>query len=95
MLHHREGIELGVKVFGGTIQNGKNRKILTEKILTGHLIEDVGRVVTVEDWTRSLLPDSNDSFYKFLKKKRERFAINFIIKSASIECATGLSMSNM
>lgn len=72
LLHHREGIELGVKIFSETILNGEGRAISTKKVLTEHLIEDVGRVVSVEDWARSLLPDSNSSFYKLLAKKREQ-----------------------
>lgn len=36
------------------------------------MIEDLGRVVSVEDWGRDLLPDTDDSFYKFLAKKREQ-----------------------
>ena len=78
LLHHAEGIELGVKIFGETILNGEGHKISTRRILTEHLIEDVGRIVSVEDWAQSLLPDSNNSFYKFLAnykflaKKREQ-----------------------
>lgn len=70
LLHHAEGIELGVRVFGETISSGENRAISTRRVLTEHLIEDVGCVVTVEDWAQSLLPDLNDSFYKSLAKKR-------------------------
>ncbi len=72
LLHHAEGIELGVKIFGERTMNSENRSISTEKILTEHLIEDVGRIATVEDWARSLLPGSNDSFYKSLAKRREQ-----------------------
>lgn len=70
LLHHREGVELGARVFGETLMNSKNREIKIRGLLTDHLIEDVGRVVSVEDWARDLLPDPNDSFYKFLAKKR-------------------------
>lgn len=70
LLHHREGIELGARIFGETLLNSENKTIETRQILTGHLIEDVGRVVSVEDWARDLLPNKNDSFYKFLEKKR-------------------------
>lgn len=73
LLHHFEGIELGVKIFGETIRcSGERQNISTRKILTEHLIEDVGRIVSVEDWARSLLPDANNSFYKLLAKKREQ-----------------------
>lgn len=70
LLHHREGIELGVQIFGETLTNSENKTIETRRLLTDHLIEDVGRVMTIEDWTRDLLPDSSSSFYKFPAKKR-------------------------
>jgi hypothetical protein len=70
LLHHREGIELGAQVFGETFLNSENKTIETRRILTEHLIEDVGGIVSVEDWARDLLPNKNDSFYKFLAKKR-------------------------
>ncbi len=70
LLHHKEGIELGVRIFGANLINGENRAIQTRQLLTEHLIEDLGSVVSVEDWARDLLPDESDSFYKFLTKKR-------------------------
>jgi hypothetical protein len=70
LLHHLEGIELGVRIFGEKLVNSENKAIETRRILTEHLTEDVGRVVSVEDWARDLLPNENDSFYKFLAKKR-------------------------
>jgi len=72
LLHHAEGIELGVRIFGETVTNSENKTIETRRLLTDHLIEDVGRSVKVDDWARDLLPDRGDSFYKFLAKKRER-----------------------
>lgn len=70
LLHHREGIELGVRICGASVVNSENKAIETRRILTEHLIEDVGRIVSVEDWARDLLPNKNDSFCKFLEKKR-------------------------
>ena len=70
LLHHREGIELGARIFGANLTTSENKIIETRRILTEHLIEDVGRIVSVEDWARDLLPNENDSFYKFLAKKR-------------------------
>jgi hypothetical protein len=72
LLHHAEGIELGVRIFGATVVNVENRSIPTRQILAEHLIEDLGKVASVEDWAQSLLPDSTDSFYKSLAKKREQ-----------------------
>ncbi|MDQ3042652.1 MAG: hypothetical protein M3R11_09810 [Acidobacteriota bacterium] len=70
LLHHREGIELGALIFGETLINSENKTIETRRLLTDHLIEDVGRIVSVEDWARDMLPNKNDPFYKFLTKKR-------------------------
>jgi len=70
LLHHREGIELGVRILGESLTTSENKTIETRRILNEHLIEDVGRSVSVEDWARDLLPNENDSFYKFLAKKR-------------------------
>jgi len=71
-LHHVEGIELGVKLFGQSVANSDEKPIETRQLLTEHLIEDVGTLVTVEDWARDLLPNENDSFYKYLAKKRDQ-----------------------
>lgn len=71
-LHHAEGIELGVKIFGQNLVNSEGKSIATRQLLTEHLIEDVGRLVTVEDWSRDLLPKTNDPFYHFLEKKRSQ-----------------------
>ncbi len=70
LLHHSEGIEIGARILGGNVVNSENKAIETRRILTEHLIEDVGRIVSVEDWARDLLPNKNDPFYKFLEKKR-------------------------
>lgn len=72
LLHHAEGIELGARIFGANVVNGESRRVPPRQILAEHLVEDLGRVVTVEDWARSLLPDSSDSFYKSLARKREQ-----------------------
>lgn len=71
-LHHAEGIELGIKIFGQNLVNSEGKSIATRQLLTEHLIEDVGKVVTVEDWARDLLPKTNDPFYQFLAKKRNQ-----------------------
>lgn len=70
LLHHIEGIELAVRIFGQTVTNSENQIIPTKKLLTDHLIEDVGSIVTTDDWARDLMPKQDDSFYKFLAKKR-------------------------
>lgn len=70
LLHHAEGIELGVRIYGEVLTNSENKQIKTKRLLIDHLIEDVGSIVRVEDWARDLLPNRGDSFYKFLEKKR-------------------------
>lgn len=72
LLHHVEGIELAFGVFGETITNSENKIISIKKQLTDHLIEDVGRIVTIEDWAKDLMPKQDDSLYRFLAKKREQ-----------------------
>ena len=78
LLHHREGIELGVRIYGELLTNSENRQIETRRLLTDHLIEDLGSVARVEDWARELLPDASSSLYKFLQKKREQIERNEI-----------------
>ncbi|MGC2236047.1 MAG: hypothetical protein WA584_07790 [Pyrinomonadaceae bacterium] len=72
LLHHTEGIELGVRIFGEKFTNSEDKSIETRRLLTEHLIEDVGKVMKVEDWARGFLPDRQDTFYKFLDKKRSQ-----------------------
>ncbi len=91
LLHHREGIELGARIFGETLLNSKNKTIETRRILTEHLIEDVGRIVSVEDWARDLLRDENDSFYKFLAKKRASIESDCISGENELLAAFNLS----
>lgn len=71
LLHHKEGIELGASIYGENLINSENREISTRRLLTDHLIEDVGCVVTVDDWAKALFPKQTDSFYKFLARRRE------------------------
>lgn len=52
LLYHAEGIEFGVRIFGETLKKSENQEIQVRQLLTDHLIEDVGRVVSVEDWAR-------------------------------------------
>lgn len=72
LLHHVEGIELAVKICGQKLANRDHKTIETRQILTEHLIEDLGKVVTVEDWAQALLPDGKVKFNQFLAGKREQ-----------------------
>lgn len=90
-LHHAEGVELGVKMLGQNFVNSEKKTIQTRQLLTEHLIEDIGRIVTVEDWSRDLLPKTPDSFYQFLAKKREQIENNAIKGESELFDAFNLS----
>lgn len=53
-LHHVEGIELGVKIFGQNLVRSEVKAVEIRQLLTEHLIENVGSVVSVEDWAQDL-----------------------------------------
>lgn len=72
LLHHAEGIDLAVRLFGELITNSEGQTISIRQILTDHLIEDFGSIVTIEDWARDLMPKKDTSFYRFLAKKHEQ-----------------------
>lgn len=72
LLHHAEGIELAVRLFGEELTNSDGQTISTRQILTDHLIEDVGCKVSIEDWANGLMPKEDSKFYQFLVKKREQ-----------------------
>jgi len=55
LLHHAEGIELAVRLFAEQKKNSEKQIVSTRRILTDHLIEDVGRIVSIEDWARDLM----------------------------------------
>lgn len=78
LLHHSEGIELAVRLFGEQITNSVGETVSTRQILTDHLIEDVGNIVFIEDWARDLLPKKDTPFYQFLAKKREQIEKDII-----------------
>ena len=91
LLHHKEGIEFGVRIFGETVTNSENKIIETRRLLTDHLIEDVGRIVNIEDWARDLLPDASSSFHKFLAKKREQILADQVSGESDLLEAFNLS----
>ena len=70
LLHHAEGIDLADRLFGEQITNSEKQIVSTRRILTDHLIEDVGSIVSIEDWARDLMPQNDAPFYQFLAKKR-------------------------
>lgn len=70
LLHHVEGIDLAVRLFGEELTNSDGQTNSTRQILTDHLIEDLGSIVTIEDWANGLMPKKDRAFYQFLAKKR-------------------------
>lgn len=91
LLHHAEGIELAVRLFGEQITNSKGRTIPIRQILTNHLIEDVGSVVTIEDWANGLMPKKDTPFYQFLAKKRAQIEADEIRGETELLNAFNLS----
>lgn len=91
LLHHAEGIEIAVKIFGESLTNSENKTIETKLFLSEHLIEDVGKIVSVKDWAKGLMPSSNNAFYKFLAKKRLQIENDSVRGEAELLRAFGLS----
>ena len=54
ILHNSFGIYLAEKVFGATITVSTGKKVPVRVIAEQHVIEDLGRIPTVEDWMRSI-----------------------------------------
>jgi hypothetical protein len=78
LLHHTEGIEIATRIFGETIVNSDGEIVATNRLLSKHLIEDVGKIVSVEDWAKDLFPTTNDLIYQFLAKKRNQIECDSI-----------------
>ncbi len=66
LLHHAEGIDLSIRFLGEQITNSKGQIFSTRQILTDHLIEDVGSIVTIKDWANGLMPKKDAALYQFL-----------------------------
>jgi hypothetical protein len=56
--HHAEGIFLMEQLLGATLTNSAGRVIPTRFIGEQHVKEDLGRIPTVEDWLKSLAPET-------------------------------------
>lgn len=54
MRHHAEGIFLCERIFGTTIDNGEGRRVPTRLIAEQHVIEDLGKIPTIQDWLGEL-----------------------------------------
>lgn len=54
LLHNSFGIYLAEKVFGHNITNSEGKEISVREVAEHHVIEDLGKIPTVEDWLRNL-----------------------------------------
>jgi len=56
--HHAEGIFECERIFGITITNSCGRAIPTRVLGEQHVMEDLGKIPTVQDWLSNLQPES-------------------------------------
>ena len=56
--HHATGVVEAEERFGLEITLSSGRKIPTRWIAEQHLIEDFGRIPTVQDWLRRIVPEA-------------------------------------
>jgi hypothetical protein len=56
--HHTEGIFMLENLFGTTITNSADRVIPVRLIGEQHVLEDLGRIPTVQDWLGRIQPES-------------------------------------
>lgn len=95
LLHHTEGIDLAVCLFGEILTNNDGQTILSRQILTDHLIEDVGNIVSVEDWAKDLMPKKAGRIYQFLAKKRAQIEADEMKGEAELFDAFQLSAEDI
>jgi hypothetical protein len=56
--HHSEGIFMLENLFGTTFTNSADRVIPVRFIGEQHVLEDLGRIPTVQDWLGRIQPES-------------------------------------
>ena len=56
--HHSEGIFMLEALFGPTLTNSAGRVILVRLIGEQHVLEDLGRIPSVQDWLGKIHPES-------------------------------------
>lgn len=54
MLHNSFGIYIAEKIFGTYIMNSEDKKVQVRDIAEGHVIEDMGRIPTVQDYLEGM-----------------------------------------
>jgi RNA-binding protein YlmH len=50
ILHNTLGPYLAARVFGDYITNSDNKQVTVRQIVEDHIIEDLGKIPTIEDW---------------------------------------------
>jgi hypothetical protein len=56
--HHAEGIFMCERIFGHTITLSDGKKIPTRWIGEQHVTEDLGRIPSMQDWFKHIMPES-------------------------------------
>jgi hypothetical protein len=56
--HHSEGIFMLEDIFGATITISNGRVVPVRFIGEQHVLEDLGRIPTVQDWLGKIQPES-------------------------------------
>lgn len=54
--HHAEGIFMCEKIFGHTITNSNGRVIPVRWVGEQHVLEDLGRIPSIQDWYSNITP---------------------------------------
>ena len=54
ILHNSLGMDLAERVFGDAIVNSDGKDVEVRAIVYDHIMEDMGRVPTVQDWLENL-----------------------------------------
>ena len=54
--HHAEGIFLCEKIFGTTLTNSDGKVVPVRWVGEQHVKEDLGRIPSVQDWLKNLMP---------------------------------------
>lgn len=54
--HHAEGIFLAERLFGVTILNSSGRRVPVRYVGEQHVLEDLGRIPTAQDWLSEIKP---------------------------------------
>lgn len=52
--HHAEGIMMAERLFGPVIRNSAGRDVPTRFIGEQHVIEDIGRIPSMQDWFENM-----------------------------------------